>query len=284
MRESTVTRDRVIKREIKEAAAETAEEVTSSRTLELFARAGFAVSGILHFLVGAIAIRLATGGEGDADVSGAVQELSAQPAGPVLVWSSFAACSALALWQVGDAIFSFNYLPRKKKLPKKFKAASQATVFAAFAVTSASVAMGADRDHGESTSDLTIAIIQEPGGVVLLLVIGAVVAITGVVYGIRGFLQSFAKYLRWPASVAARRMVSLVGIAGYAAKGIALLLTGLLIIVATVQANPEESTGLDGGLKALRDQPFGFYALAAVGVGLICYGLFQVVRAILGKM
>lgn len=79
-----------IKKELSDAA-ETAEEVTNSRPLELMARAGFAVSGILHFLVGSIAIRLAMGGEGKADVSGAVAELGSQPAGPILLWSSFAA-------------------------------------------------------------------------------------------------------------------------------------------------------------------------------------------------
>jgi len=59
---------------------------------------------------------------------------------------------------------------------------------------------------------------------------------------------------------------------------------GLLVIMATVKAHPEESTGIDGGLKALRDQPFGVYILAAVGVGLICYGIFMMVRAKLAKM
>jgi hypothetical protein len=71
---------------------------------------------------------------------------------------------------------------------------------------------------------------------------------------------------------------------GYVAKGFALLLVGMLIVVATVQAHPEESTGLDGGLKALRDQPFGLYLLAAVGIGLIAYGVFQVARAKLARM
>jgi hypothetical protein len=59
---------------------------------------------------------------------------------------------------------------------------------------------------------------------------------------------------------------------------------GALIIIATVTAHPEESTGLDGGLKALRGQPFGVYLLSAVGAGLICYGIFMVVRAKLARM
>ena len=49
-------------------------------------------------------------------------------------------------------------------------------------------------------------------------------------------------------------------------------------------AHPEESTGIDGGLKGLREQPYGVYMLAAVAAGLICYGTFMMVRAKLAKM
>jgi hypothetical protein len=248
------------------------------------ARAGFAVSGILHLLIGLVAIRIAMGGGGQADVSGAVEELAIQPAGPLLLWSSFVACVALAIWQTSDAVFDFEHLPAKKKLAKKLKAALQAVVYAGFALTLGSFAIGAGSDHRRSTSDLTAALMQAPGGFLVLLALGAAVAITGIVYAIRGFRKSFIKYLRLPSSDTARTAVKVLGVAGYAAKGIALLLVGLLIIIATVTVHPEESTGLDGGLKALRDQPFGVYMLAAVGAGLICYGVFMVVRAKLAKM
>jgi Domain of Unknown Function (DUF1206) len=272
-----------IKKELNDAAG-AAEEVTNSRPLELMARAGFAVSGILHFLVGSIAIRLAMGGQGKADVSGAVAELASQPAGPILLWSSFAACVALALWQTSDAIFDFNQLPPRKKLGRKLKAAGQAVVFAAFAVTLAAFANGAGKDNSKSTSDLTAALMKAPGGIALLIVVGAAVAVTGIVYAVRGFRKSFEKNLRMPAPGTQRTAVTALGVVGYAAKGVALLLVGLLIIIATVSAHPEESTGLDGGLKALRDQPFGIYLLAAMGIGLICYGVLQIVRAKLAKM
>ena len=72
--------------------------------------------------------------------------------------------------------------------------------------------------------------------------------------------------------------------AGYVAKGVALFVTGLLVVIATVTVHPEQSTGLDGGLRALREQPYGVYVLAAVGAGLICYGVFTVVRAKLARM
>jgi hypothetical protein len=265
-------------------AAGAAKEITNSPALEVVARGGFAVSGLLHFLVGSVAIRLAMGGQGKADISGAVGQLASQPGGPLLLWSSFAACAALALWQASDAFFDFGHQPAKKKLGNKLRAAGLAAVYAGFAVTLASFARGTAKDQSRSTSDFTVTLMQAPGGVVLLLAIGAAVAVAGIIYAIRGFRKSFIKYLRLPSSDTARTAVKVLGVAGYAAKGIALLLVGLLIIIATVTAHPEESTGLDGGLKGLREQPFGVYLLAAVGAGLICYGVFMMVRSKLAKM
>ncbi len=275
--------ERTIKKELKDAA-DVAEEVTNSRPLEIAARAGFAVSGVLHLLIGLVAIKIAMGGQGQADVSGAVEELARQPAGPILLWGAFAACIALAIWQTSDAIFDFEHLPTKEKVGKKLKAALQAVVYAGFALTLASVAIGAHADHRRSTSDLTLQLMQAPGGILLLILTGAAVAVTGVVYAIRGFRKSFLKYLRLPAHHNAHTAVTVTGIAGYAAKGVALLLTGLLIVIATLKADPTQSTGLDGGLKALREQPLGMYLLAAVGAGLICYGIFMAVRARLARM
>ena len=60
---------------------------------------------------------------------------------------------------------------------------------------------------------------------------------------------------------------------------VALAVLGFLLILATVRNNPEESTGLDGALKTLAGQPFGIWILGAVAVGLICYGLFLMVRS-----
>ena len=265
-------------------AADVAEDVTNSKPLEVVARAGFAVSGLLHFLIGVVAIQLAMGRQGQADVSGAVEELAVQPAGPLLLWTAFTACVALAIWQASDAIFDFEHLPAKKKLAKKLKAALQAVVYTGFALTLATVATGAHADHRQSTSDMTVNLMKAPGGVALLVVIGVAIAVTGIIYAIRGFRKSFLEYLRMPSQKQARTAVTFIGVFGYVAKGFALLLVGLLIVIATVTKHPEESTGLDGSLKALREQPYGVYLLAAVGVGLICYGIFMVVRAKLAKM
>ncbi|MFP5367324.1 MAG: DUF1206 domain-containing protein, partial [Actinomycetes bacterium] len=163
---------------------------------------------------------------------------------------------------------------------------AQALVFAGLALTLMSFATGTGSggDNQRAASDLTVSVMKAPGGVALLVLLGAAIAVTGVVYGIRGLRKSFEKHLVMPASPTARTAVTVLGVTGYVAKGTVLLLTGLLIAIATLQAHPEDSTGLDGGLRALRDQPLGVYLLAAVGAGLICYGVFMMVRAKLARM
>lgn len=275
--------DQVIKKELKDAA-DTAEDASNSRALVIAARAGFAVSGLLHVLVGSIALQLAMGRGGQADAGGAMAQLASQQAGTLLLWSCFAACVALALWQTGEAVFSFGHLPTGKKIGKKLGAGGQAVVYAVLAVTLASFAIGAGKESAKSTSDLTVSVIQAPGGAVLLVVVGAAVAVAGVVFAVRGFRRSFEKDLRLPSPSRGRSLVTGLGVAGYIAKGIALLLVGLLIIIATATAHPQESTGLDGGLKALREQPYGLYMLAAMGAGLACYGLYLMVKAKIARM
>jgi len=280
-----LSKGKTIKEELKQVV-DKAEDVTNSPVLEFLARAGFAASGILHLLVGAIAIRLAMGGTGHADFSGAVAELATTPVGPFLLWGSFAACAALSLWQAGDAIFDFNHQATKKKIKNKAKAALQAIVYGVLALTVWHFAMGTGTgdDNRKAASDFTVSMMAAPGGVALLVVIGLAVAVTGVAYGMRGPKKSFEKQLRMPAAGAARTAVLSLGIAGYLAKGLVLLLTGLLIVIATIKEHPEDSTGLDGGLRALRDQPLGPYLLAAVGAGLVCYGAYMIMRARLAKM
>ena len=57
-----------------------ADRATDSDAFEYTARAGFAVSGVLHLLVGYIIVQIAFGAGGNADQSGALATLPARPA------------------------------------------------------------------------------------------------------------------------------------------------------------------------------------------------------------
>ena len=265
------------------AAAKSAEAASNSKALETAARAGFGASGVLHVLVGAIALQLARGLNGEADLGGAVAQLAARPGGPFLLWTCFGACAALALWQAGNAVFgtSGNH---GRRLTARFGAAGQAVAFALLAATVLSFALGAGKNSRESTSDLTVTLMRAPFGPVILLLAGAGIIGAGIFFAVRGARASFRKDLFLPGAPAPRRTLLTAGVLGYLSKGFALLLVGLLVILATLRQQPEQSTGLDGSLKGLREQPFGPYLLAVLALGLVCYGCFLILKAKYARM
>ena len=53
---------------------------------------------------------------------------------------------------------------------------------------------------------------------------------------------------------------------------------------AAIQADPNQPTGLDAALKALRDQPLGVVLLLVVAAGLAAYGLYSFARARYSRM
>src|SRR4029078_4611360 len=81
------------------------DRATDSTAFEYAARAGFAVSGGLHFLIAFIVLRIAFGtGGGNADQSGALGTIAQQPGGKFMLWAAAVGMAALALWHVAEAI------------------------------------------------------------------------------------------------------------------------------------------------------------------------------------
>jgi hypothetical protein len=78
--------------------------------------------------------------------------------------------------------------------------------------------------------------------------------------------------------------VTVLGVVGYVAKGLALVAVGVLFAVAAVTFDPSKAKGLDGALKALAHLPFGTVILVAVGIGVIAYGVYLGARARLARL
>jgi len=77
-----------------------------------------------------------------------------------------------------------------------------------------------------------------------------------------------------PSDRHAREVAVRTGQIGSVAKGIAIGLIGVLVVVAAVQFDPGKANGLDPALKTLAGEPFGMFLLTAVALGLAAYGVF----------
>lgn len=76
-----------------------------------------------------------------------------------------------------------------------------------------------------------------------------------------------------------RTWIPYAGRAGYATKGVVYLIVGGLAAVAGWGAGGE-TTGSEGAISEIRQQPFGYWLLWLVAVGLAAYCLWRIVEAI----
>lgn len=265
--------------------ASAAEKAADSKGFERAARMGYVASGLLHLLIGVIALRIATGGSGDADSSGALASLAGQPGGLILLWICFLGCLTLALFQLSRVWLDGRGLEGREVWQIRAAAAGQAVTYAAIGVSFGTFAMGSGKDSEQSSAGWSARLLEQPAGAVLLGLVGLGIIVAGGYFVYKGATQGFRKKLQAVPSGTWDRAVTVTGTAGYVAKGLSLVILGILVAVAAFTADPGRSTGLDGALHALRGQPFGELALGAVGVGLMCYGLYTgILRARFAKL
>lgn len=265
------------------SAESTARAAQDSQVFRVLARIGYVVLGILHILIGAIAISITTGGGGEnADQGGALQQIQQNPGGVFLLWLIVLGLLALAIWQIAEAVVERDP-DTKKKWGHRIKFLGTAAAYIAIAGTALVYALGGQSQSSDSSQSLSARLLAAPAGVALLVLVGLIVAGIGVAFVVRGITRGFTKTLDLPAGTARKGIVAF-GIAGYIAKGIAVGVAGILFVVAALTHDPETAGGLDAALRTLAGLPFGIAILWAVGAGLVLYGLFCFARARYAKM
>ena len=135
----------------------------SSPALETIARIGYVVLGIVHAVIGGIAISVATGGGGEADQGGAMEQIRSAPAGVLLLWIIALGLAALAFWQIGEAILERNP-DSKKKWGYRAKYIGTAVIYFAIAWTALTYAIGGSSDSSGQSQSISAQLMATPGG------------------------------------------------------------------------------------------------------------------------
>jgi hypothetical protein len=260
-------------------ASTAAREASDHPALETLARAGFAVNGFLHLVIAWITLRIAIGWGGSADQSGALEAVRDAPLGGVLLWVGVAGYAGLALWQVLDALVGYHPGASAEGHAERAKDLGKGLVYSALAWTTWQFASGGSTDSGESTADFTKTLMGMPWGQALVFVVGLAVLGVGGYHVWKGATQKFLEDLAGNAGGDLGKAVVLAGTVGYAAKGAALGVVGLLFCYAAWTTDPEEATGLDGALKALSGTAAGTVLLLVIAAGFVAYGLYSFARA-----
>lgn len=268
-------------------AEDAVKDVHEHPAFRIAARGGFAVNGLLHILIGGLALAIAHGGGGegtDADQGGALRSIAESPGGVLLLYVVLAGLLALGLWLVVESFLENRPQPKPdKRWLKTAVTLAKGLVYLALCAPVVSVLMGVSSESDEDVQDVSSFLLQTPGGV-FVLIAGAVAMLgIGGYFIVKGVKRKFLEDIRLPRSPLDRGVTAL-GVAGYTAKGVALAAVGGLLATAALSTDASEAGGIDDALRMIAALPFGTVLLTIVGGGLIAYGLYCFARARLATL
>lgn len=251
-----------------------AREVTKSAPFQLVVRLGLVAYGVVHLLVAWLALQVAVGdldggGVGKADKTGALQSISANTGGDILLWLITVGLGVSALWQLFEAVTG-------DRTGLRVMHVGEAVLFGYLAFSAGKLAAGSP---ASSTDKAQLGIVGElltkPWGKTVVIGIGLVIIGAGLFLAHHGLTKRFAReHDLAPASRQTRTTVVKLGQVGYTALGAVYGIAGALVVIAAVRSQPAKATGLDVALKTLAAQPFGTFVLIAIALGLAAFAVF----------
>lgn len=240
------------------------------------ARLGYAAKGVVFALVGWIAIRaaMATGDPGGA--TQALASLTDERGGRLVLMVIAIGLLAHVFWRMVQALLDPEHsATNAKRIAVRLFYALSAVIYASLAWTAWQLSRG-ERTGSDNGHEIWVArLLEQPFGQWLVMLAG--VGVIG--YG----LHQLVKAARGDVD---RRMqpggqidpgwLNLIGRIGVAARGLVLLPIGWFVFAAGREFRAQAAADLDEVMQMLGHG----WLLAAVGVGLIAYGLHQIAKAV----
>lgn len=246
------------------------------RIVDGLGRAGLVGYGVLHLLVGWLALRIAFGApDAPADAGGAVGTVAMSPGGALLLVLGVLAMLTFVVWQLTAASIGFRWVHGGERFRKRVGAVSKSIAIVGLCVVIASFLLGNRQEGDAAAQGLASTVLALPAGRVLLG-LGAVVllGIAGAMTytGVRRTFLGDLDLSRTPRAV--RVAIEVIGAAGHLARALALAVVGVLAAVAAFVGDPGRAGGLDDALRVIAGTPAGAVGLVAVALGIAAFGLF----------
>jgi hypothetical protein len=253
-----------------------ASRAADSKPLEYLARGGFICYGVIHLLFAWLALQVAFGHSGkEGDQNGALQTLAGNGFGKVLLVVIAVGMVGLAIWQAFEAIVGESGPRDKTAIAERVISGIRAIVYLWLAWTAVKIVTGANSSSAAGSQNKSSTLMSHSGGRWLVGLAGLVILGVGIGLAVYGVLKKFEKHLKTQEMrPAVRKSTRRLGMAGYAAKGAAYAIAGVLVVVAAVKYDPNKARGLDAALKTLAGHSYGPWLLALIAIGFAAFGVF----------
>lgn len=247
----------------------------------LLARFGYAAKGIVYLIIGGLAALAATSSNGGktAGPHGALAELFHQPFGQILL-------VVLIVGLVGYAVWRFTQLivnPENKNLGGRLLYSVFGFIYAGLAISAVNLLLGSGKEAAKDEAaprEWTATLMEQPFGQFLVAAVGVGI----IAYAVSQFFHAYSTKFREKLdtremSEFAETSVTRIAQIGIAARAVVFVIMGIFLVLAAWHHNPNEARGLSGALSALGEQPFGALILWLIAVGLMAYGIYQLIEA-----
>lgn len=257
--------------------------------IERLARAGYAAKGIVYVLVGILAVSAAIGsGRATTGSAGAMASIADAAWGRALLGLIAVGLVGYVVWRFVSAALN----PEDDGAGRRVFYLVTGILYAGLAFQAvlmalhgpdgggASAAAGNGSGGGDKASNWTATLMSQPFGRWLVGLAGLAVVAYGLQQIYKAYTAEVDERLSLSAlSASARTWTVRTARFGLGARGVVFCMVGAFLVVSAAQAQPDEARGIGGALKTLEQQPYGPWLLLAVAVGLIAYGVYNVVRA-----
>ena len=252
--------------------------------METFARFGYAAKGFVYAAIGILALLAAfsIGGE-TTDTTGALQTISKQPFGQILLVLIAVGLVGYVIWRLIQAIQDpTDQGTDAKGIFTRLGYLFSGLAYIGVAVNAGLLAFGSSNSDGSGNSkqDWTAMVMEQPLGRWLVGIGGALTIGIGLWLIYRAYKTKFRKKLNLN-ELNSKQQDWLVNISrfGIAARGVVFIMIGFFILQAAKNYDPQQVKGLDGALLTLTQQPFGKALLALMAMGLISYAVYLFLQA-----
>lgn len=254
--------------------------------METLARFGYVAKGFVYGAIAILALLTAfsiSGGK-TTGTSGALQTISEQPFGQILLILIAIGLVGYVIWRLIQAISDPEGKGTDAKgIFSRLGYAMSGITYAAVAFNAALLAFGNGGGSGGGSSskqDWTATVMQQPFGRWLVGLAGAIIIGLGLYRIYRAYKIKFRKNLNM-SELNSQQENWLVNISrfGIAARGVVFIMLGFFVMQAAHQYNPQKVKGLDGALYTLTQQPFGKILLTLMALGLLAYAVYLMLQA-----
>lgn len=250
--------------------------------VERLARVGYGSKGVVYAVIGLMAFAAAIGSGGaTTDSSGAFRKILEQPFGAVLLFGVGIGLLGYAAWRVIQATIDAEGKGGDPKgIAVRTWQFSRGVVHSLLAWEAIRLAMGSSSGEADSTRHWTARAMSESWGIWLVGSAGVAIGAYGLGQIVRAWTANLDRRLRLDGLAARHRTwVTRFSRYGLAARGVVFVIIGWFLIRAARQQDSSEARGVGGALSELSQAPFGPWLLAIVAVGLVSYGLYELVKA-----